>query len=103
MNEARSIKQNALPDALPNFRNLGVTLRILLIGNGLALLQALLLASGWADVPLRLTQIAILFTPVMLVCLLLLWAAQPWLARLPYMRGALAVNALAAAVTLVAY
>ena len=46
MNKAHSIKQNTLPDALPNFRNLGVTLRILLIGNGLALLQALLQANA---------------------------------------------------------
>jgi len=103
MNKARSIKQNALPDALPNFRNLGVTLRILLISNGLALLQALLQAHGWADVPLRMMQIAALFAPALLTCLLLLWAAQPWLNRLAYWRGVLAVNALAAAATLAIY
>ncbi|HEU0219545.1 MAG TPA: histidine kinase [Gallionella sp.] len=103
MNEARSIKQNALPDALPNFRNLGVTLRILLISNGLALLQALLQANGWADVPLRMMQIATLLAPILLTCLLLLWAAQPWLNRLPYLHGVLAVNALVAAVTLATY
>src|SRR5574340_416908 len=49
MNKSRSIKQNVRPDALPNFRNLGVTLRILLISNGLALLQAILLAGAWRD------------------------------------------------------
>jgi two-component system sensor histidine kinase AlgZ len=103
MNKARSIKQNAMPDALPNFRNLGVTLRILLIGNGLALLQALLQAHGWTDVPLRMVQIAAFFAPVLLSCLLLLWAAQPWLGRLAYWHGALAVTALAAAVTLAIY
>lgn len=103
MNKARSIKQNALSDALPNFRNLGVTLRILLISNGLALLQALLQANGWADVPLRMMQIATLLTPILLTCLLLLWAAQPWLNRLAYWHGVLALNALAAAVTLATY
>lgn len=103
MNKVRSIKQNVLPDALPNFRNLGVTLRILLISNGLALLQALLQAHGWADVPLRMMQIATLLTPVLLTCLLLLWAVQPWLSRLVYWRGVLAVNALVAAVTLAIY
>ena len=82
MNKARSIKQNTLPDALPNFRNLGVTLRILLISNGLALLQALAQASGWADVTLRMMQIATLLTPILLTGLLLLWALQPWLNRL---------------------
>ena len=103
MNKARSIKQNTLPDALPNFRNLGVTLRILLIGNGLALLQALSQANGWADMPLRMMQIATLFAPILLACLLLLWAAQPWLNRLAYWRGVLAVNVLAAVLTLSTY
>src|SRR3989339_1838281 len=97
MKKARSIKQNPLPDALPNFRNLGVTLRILLIGNGLALLLALLQANSWADVPLRMMQIATLLTPILLTCLLLLWAAQPWLNRLAYWHGVLAVDVLAGA------
>ena len=103
MHKARSIKQNTLPDALPNFRNLGVTLRILLISNGLALLQALSQANGWADVPLRMMQIATLLTPVLLTGLLLLWALQPWLNRLAYWHGVLAVNALAAVLTLSIY
>ena len=103
MNKARSIKQNAWPDALPNFRNLGVTLRILLISNGLALLQALLQADNWADMPLRMMQIATLLTPVLLSALLLLWAAQPWLNRLAYWHGVLAVCLLVAALTLAIY
>ncbi|MFZ3019567.1 MAG: histidine kinase [Gallionella sp.] len=103
MNEARSIKQNPLPDALPNFRNLGVTLRILLICNGLALLQAVLQANAWSEVPQRMMQIATLLAPVLLTGLLLLWLVQPWLARLPYALGVLAVSALAAALTLATY
>ena len=103
MNKARSIKQNAPPDALPNFRNLGVTLRILLISNGLALLQALLQASGWAEMPLRMMQITTLLTPVLLSSLLLLWVMQPWLSRLAYWRGALAVNMLVTMLTLSTY
>jgi two-component system sensor histidine kinase AlgZ len=103
MNKARSIKQNAFPDALPNFRNLGVTLRILLICNGLALIEAMLLANAWGEVPQRMMQIAALLVPVLLSALLLLWAAQPWLARLPYVQGALAVSALAVLLTLVTY
>ncbi|HEX5337651.1 MAG TPA: histidine kinase, partial [Gallionella sp.] len=103
MNKARSIKQNALPDALPNFRNLGVTLRILLIGNGLALLQSVLMATSWADVPLHLMQIAALLTPILLASLLLLWMAQPWLGRLPYWRGVALVNATVVALTLSIY
>jgi len=103
MNEANSIKQNTLPDALPNFRNLGVTLRILLIGNGLALLQALLQADGWGEVPQLMMQLASLLTPILLSALLLLWAAQPWLNRLAYWRGVLAVNALVVVLTLSIY
>ena len=103
MNKARSIKQNALPNALPNFRNLGVTLRILLISNGLALLQALLQANGWAEIPLRMMQIATLLTPVLLSSLLLLWAIQPWLNRLAYWHSALAVNVLVIMLTVFTY
>ena len=103
MNKALSIKQNTLSDALPNFRNLGVTLRILLVSNGLALLQALLQADIWADVPQRMMQIATLLTPILLTCLLLLWAAQPWLNRLAYWQGVLAVNALVVVLTLATY
>ncbi len=103
MDKSRSIKQNDQPDALPNFRNLGVTLRILLISNGLALLQALLQANSWADVPLRMMQIATLLPPVLLACLLLLWAVQPWLNRLAYWHGVLAVNVLVAVLTLSIY
>lgn len=100
MNKSRSIKQNTRPEALPNFRNHGVTLRILLICNGLALLQAILLANDWSDVPLRMLEIAALLEPVLLTGLLLLWAAQPWLARRSYRRGALAVTGLVLALTL---
>jgi two-component system sensor histidine kinase AlgZ len=103
MNKARSIKQNPLPDALPNFRNLGVTLRILLICNGLALLQSVLLSNAWGEVPQRMMEIATLLTPVLLSSLLLLWVAQPRLARLPYWQGALTVSALAVALTLATY
>lgn len=103
MNEASSIKQNTLSDTLPNFRNLGVTLRILLISNGLALLQALLQANRWAELPQIMMQIASLLTPILLSALLLLWVGQPWLDRLAYWRGVLAVNVLAMALTLSIY
>ncbi len=100
MHKSRSIKQNDHPDALPNFRNLGVTLRILLISNCLALLQAILMASAWNDVPQRMMEIVTLLTPILLSSLLVLWAAQPWLSRLTYHHGALAVAALVLVLTL---
>lgn len=100
MNKSRSIKQNDHPDALPNFRNLGITLRIMLISVGLTLLQSVLLASAWRDVPQLLMEIAALLTPILLTTLLLLWAAQPWLSRLTYQRGVLAVAVLVMVLTL---
>jgi two-component system sensor histidine kinase AlgZ len=100
MNKLRSIKQNSAPDALPNFRNLGITLRILLISNGLALLQAILLANAWGDVAQRTLEIATLLEPILLATLLVLWTAQPWLSRLSYRRGALAVAATVLVLTL---
>lgn len=101
MNEARSIKQ--LPDALPNFRNLGVTLRVLLLANGFALFAAILQASSWTDVLFQLVQIAALFTPVLLASLLLLWLAQRWLSKLAYWYGVLAVNVIVGSLTLFAH
>lgn len=100
MSEARSIKQNAPPDALPNFRNLGVTLRLLLLGNGLAVLVAIVQASGWLDVLRQTMRVATLLTPIMLSSLLLLWLTQAWLSSLEYWRGVLAVNLLVAILTL---
>ncbi|MEO8343911.1 MAG: histidine kinase [Gallionella sp.] len=103
MNSLLSIKQNARPDGLPNFRNLGTLLRILLISNGLALLHAILLADSWADVAQQMMQITTLLTPVLLASLLLLWIAQPWLDQLSYRHGVLVVTTLVFVLTLSIY
>ena len=103
MNEARSIKQNALPDALPNFRNLGVTLRILVVSNGLALLVAVLLAGEWLDVLAQMLHISTLLTPLVLASLVVLSLAQSWLHKLTYWHGVLAVNVIVGILALMAY
>ena len=103
MNEARSIKQNPSTDALPNFRNLGVVLRTLLLGNALALLGAILQATGWRDMLPQIMQGTTLLAPIMLSSLLLLWLMQPVLNKLRYWRGVWAVNILVGAVTLSVY
>ena len=103
MNEVRSIKQNPMPDALPNFHNLGVILRILLFSNVLALMGAVMQAAGWQDVTMQMMQIAAFSTPVLLSSLLLLWLGQPWLNTLPYWRGVLAVNVMVSIMTLLTY
>lgn len=103
MDDARSIKQNVWADVLPNFRSPGVALRILLISNGLALLLALVQAHDLADMTPRMMQIATLLTPVLLASLVLLWAWQPWLNRLGYWYGVLAVNVIVVVLTLTVY
>ncbi len=103
MSELRSIKQKSLPDALPNFRNLGVTLRILLLANLMALINALLQARGWLDLPLKLMQITTLITPILLASMVLLWTWQPHLGKLSYWRGVAAVNLIVVLLTLLIY
>ncbi|MDD2720763.1 MAG: histidine kinase [Gallionella sp.] len=103
MIEARSIKQNSLPDALPNFRNLGVTLRILLLTNGMGFLASVMQARSWPNVLVQMLQISTLMTPIVLGILLVLWLVQASLFRIAYWRGVAAVNAIAGAVALLTY
>jgi two-component system sensor histidine kinase AlgZ len=103
MPRTQSINQNQLPDALPNFRSMGVILRIVLLVNGVALLAALEQAASWADIASRMVSISALLQPVLLTVLLLLFALNPMLARLGYRQGATAVPLLAGGVTLAIY
>ncbi len=103
MNKVLSIRQNTRQYGLPNFRNLGTMLRILIISNGLALLQALMLSNDWTGVAQHMMQINTLLTPVLFTSLLLLWSAQSWLSRLPYRRSAAAATILVVAVTMAIY
>ena len=103
MTRTQSINQNTLPDALPDFRSLGVTLRVVLLVNGMALLVALAQASSWADIAQRVFAISALLQPVLLTSLLLLFALDSLLARLAYWQGAAAVLLLAGLVTLAVY
>jgi two-component system sensor histidine kinase AlgZ len=101
MNELHSINQ--LPDTLPNFRNMGVILRILLLCGGMAVMSAFLQANSWLEVMSRFMQISSLLTPVMLFCLLLLWIIQSRLNQCSYRQGMIIVNLLAITATLLVY
>ena len=103
MPKAQIINQNLQPDALPNFRNMGVTLRSVLLVNGMALLMALAEAASWADIAQRMTDISALLQPVLLASLLLLYILNPLLARRPYWQGAAFVLLLTGAITLAIY
>ncbi len=97
------INQNpAYPPALPNFRNLGVMLRILLAVNAMSAVAALLKAADAAGFWRELIDIAAILQPILLASLLLLYLVHPWLARLPYRLGMAATLALVLALTLLA-
>ena len=94
-----SINQNAYTSALPNFRNLGILLRILLIVNvcgiGAAVMSASTLAGAWP----QLLQISALLQPLLIVTLLVLVAASGVLSRLPYFLGVAAILVIVLALT----
>ncbi|HEX9572379.1 MAG TPA: histidine kinase [Burkholderiales bacterium] len=94
----QSIRQN-LPDALPDFRNLGVISRILLSVNALALVFALARSREIGEFAARVTEIAWPLEPVLLVVVIVLYAGSTLLERLAYLRGLLAVFAIVLAVT----
>lgn len=85
---------------LPDFRNLGLVLRLVLAVNGLALLAVLLKSADWAGLGADMAELAARVEPPLLFCLLFLHAAQPFLSRLSYPRGALAVVTCATACAL---
>ena len=88
MRATPSINQNAYTSALPNFRNLGILLRILLIVNmcgiGAAVIAAPTLFDAWHE----LLAISALLQPLLIVTLLALVALNTLLHRLPFFLGA---------------
>lgn len=87
MPKMQSINQNGLPDALPNFRNLGVALRSLLLVNGIVFLSVIARATSWQDMVQSMIDISALLQPSLLLSLLLLYMINPWLSRLDYRHG----------------
>src|SRR5690349_2430293 len=90
-----SIRQNLDADALPDFRNLGVVARVLILVNGLSAACALLDASSWAAAFDAIARNAALDEPPLIATLLALYAVAPWLLRLPYLAGCALVAAIA--------
>lgn len=84
--------------ALPDFRNLGVLLRLLVLAQGLRV------AFWWVHDPggsgwwARYLEQALLYEPILLTLVLVLFVANPWLQRTPYRQGVVLVMALAALV-----
>ena len=82
-----SINQKSYPDSLPNFRNLGVILRILIIVNVIGFMAALLRSPTWLGVIQEFTEIAVVIQPILLMNLLLLYGLYAPLSRLSYTAG----------------
>jgi len=91
-----SIKQNPRARRLPDFRNLGVMLRLLLGVNLLALAVALVLASDVLSWPLRYVELAVWVEPLLLSSLLLLAMLRNALWRIPYVVAVVVVIGLVA-------
>jgi len=86
----RSIKQN-LPVTLPNFRNMGIMLRALVLVDGISLAAAVVRHQDWTGIWQDVLNSSAIVQPVLLASLLALTLLQPWLKRLPYHLGVAAV------------
>lgn len=74
---------------LPNVRNMGIALRILLIINSVLIVTAALPANDWAMFVSNITAISAFAQPMLLLSLLALYLAYPVLSKLQYWSGLL--------------
>jgi len=89
-----SIRQNAYPDRLPDWRNLGVIARVLVAVNAMLAASALAAGRDFAEALERFMQGALVVEPLMLACIVSLCLLSGLLARLPYWIGCAAVLSL---------
>ena len=80
-----SIKQNAYSDGLPDFRNLGVTARILVAVNLAALVAACYAETAWVQGVGRFSRDAAFIEPALLASIVTLYALSPVLASMRYL------------------
>ena len=99
MPETRSINQNIPPKLLPNFRQFGHGVAHRAAGERHRTAPGGSQAASLGDMLNSLLQGSALLQPVLLTSLLLLYALNPVLGRMPYWQGMLAVLAVVAAVT----
>jgi two-component system sensor histidine kinase AlgZ len=98
-----SIRQNPYPEALPDFRNLGITARALIAVNLLALIAALLAEPDWNAMMDAYVMRAARFEPPLVASLVLLYALAPWLLRFSYWSGCALVIAVVLVFTAVTH
>ena len=88
---------------LPNIRNLGILLRILIIANTALALIAYTLSTDLADFFQRIATISALAQPMLLSSLLLLYGCYPLISRLNYKQAIITVLVLVIICTSVIY
>jgi two-component system, LytTR family, sensor histidine kinase AlgZ len=95
-----SINQNPVAALLPNFRNLGVMLRVLVIVTALTVVAAMLKSSSWSSLLQQWIDIAAVVQPIAILSVLLLGAANSWLHKLEYRLAVVLIVLAELAVTL---
>jgi len=95
-----SINQNRIPLSLPELRNLGTILRILLLVNAVVMIAAFVREERGAAISDAWVQMSAVVEPHLLCELLILYLLAPWLERAPYAIGAASVMAVTLAVGL---
>jgi len=93
-----SIRQNAYPDVLPDFRNIGVIARVLIAVNAAVLAGALFAAPDLLLALQGFVQAAALVEPMLLLVMTVLFVLSLMLARLPYWGGFMAVVGIVVAI-----
>lgn len=91
-----SIKQNPtpIPITLPDLRNLGIQLRVLVGANLMAVIASILRSNTLENAWLELLEISAAMQPLLLAAMATLFVAHRQLARLPYRIGVIATFAL---------
>ena len=96
-------RQNVQPDALPDFRNLGVIARIVIGAHLLALGAVVYAEPLWPMMLERTMRTVVLLEPVLLASLVTLYFASGSLGRLPYWAGCACVLGLVLALAWAAH
>jgi two-component system, LytTR family, sensor histidine kinase AlgZ len=98
-----SINQNLPTPSLPDFRNLGVILRILIAVNVMALLAVLARGNQFPQMWTDFSLLVAILQPILLLSIVVLGAVQPWLARMTYTTGVAAVVLIELAIVAAVY
>jgi len=100
---ARSINQNAYAGVLPNFRNLGIMLRVLVIVNMAAAAAAIVKSPNLLAAWRQFIETSALVEPLLILSLLVLAALSNVLRRIPYWIAAIVVLAVELALATALY